>query len=88
MPRAEWKVAGTFPVSIPSNDAAAALTQEARAIYQMIVALTHESRALRLARDLMLPKLFSKEIELPIDYDPGVQADEASTPQVAQVIPL
>lgn len=64
MPRAEWNVAGAYKVPVPPASISAEFSETARAIYDQIVALTHESRTLVELRDTLLPKLVSGELRV------------------------
>jgi type I restriction enzyme S subunit len=70
MPRAEWKDASSFPVAIPPATVAAETTAVARVLYEQIAGLTRESRALKEARDHLLPHLISGRIRVAGAKDP------------------
>jgi type I restriction enzyme S subunit len=66
MPRAEWNSAGQFLVPLPLEASALAeLSELARTIYDRIILLSHESRALMAMRDTLIPKLISGELGAP-----------------------
>lgn len=70
MPRAEWKEASVFQIAIPPGPVAAEFTVLVKSLYRQIIALTHESRTLRLLRDALLPKLISGGLRVPDTGDP------------------
>lgn len=83
MPRAEWKDAGSFLVSVPPPSVAGQFSDTARILYTKIQALVMESRTLNTLRDALLPKLISGKIRVPDASDPeeamGTVAKQAAT---------
>lgn len=67
MPRAEWKNAGAFEVTVPDGEALARLNALADTAYKHVGAMTHEMRTLAAIRDALLPKLVSGKIRVPLD---------------------
>ncbi|HQP88997.1 MAG TPA: restriction endonuclease subunit S, partial [Thermoanaerobaculia bacterium] len=64
MPRADWKVLRTFPVAVPPK----ALLNQFRAVFDSALGLMQNlmfrNRALRVTRDLLLPRLISGELDV------------------------
>jgi type I restriction enzyme S subunit len=59
MPRAEWRSVGTLRVQVPSTSDCEAFTAFARAQFDLVCALIHESRALQRLRDSLMPRLIA-----------------------------
>jgi type I restriction enzyme S subunit len=71
MPRSEWRNVENFPVTVPSADDAQRCTEAMRSIFDLVIALTHESRRLAAIRDALLPKLVSGKLRVPESYVPA-----------------
>lgn len=78
MPRAEWKNAGAYAIQVPPDRVLMDLTALARSCYRMVGSLTHESHRLRTIRDVLLPKLVSGKIRVPLAEEIAKAGDEAS----------
>ncbi len=64
MPRADWKQMVQYPVLVPSDGLLADFTETISSITDQLRNLCFQNRKLRTARDLLLPKLMSGEIEI------------------------
>ena len=64
MPRADWKVMQEYARPIPPDSLAASFHTLIEPIVAVLGTLTHQNRRLRHARDLLLPRLMSGEIEV------------------------
>jgi len=64
MPRADWKHMITYPVVLPPPGLLADFTETVTAITDQLRNLCFQNQKLRAARDLLLPKLMSGEIEV------------------------
>lgn len=64
MPRADWKQMQAYEVLQPSRQVLKAFNRQIIPITQQLRNLTFQSRKLRTARDRLLPKLMSGEIEV------------------------
>ena len=72
MPRADWKVLVKYPVIIPPDQLTQRFSSFVQDVVDKIQNLIFRNRNLRQARDLLLPKLISGELdasELDIDTD-------------------
>ncbi len=71
MPRADWKVIGQWPVAIPPDRIAEALTTTVGDQLSLAERLMFENRSLAALRDLLLPKLVTGQIDVSaLDLDP------------------
>jgi type I restriction enzyme S subunit len=73
MPRANWDVLLNYPVPMPPADLLATFNEFVRDIVALVQNLVLSNRALRGARDLLLPRLISGEIDV---SDLGIQGVE------------
>ena len=64
MPRADWKQMIQFPVMIPPSGLLEDFSESIEAITDQLTNLCFQNQKLRTARDLLLPKLMSGEIEV------------------------
>ena len=64
MPRADWKQMQAYPLLIPSNGLLNSFEHVIRNIVEQLKILTIANLRLRTARDLLLPRLMSGEIEV------------------------
>lgn len=64
MPRTSWADMTRYPVVLPHESVAAALTERVRPAVNRIISFIHESRTLAALRDALLPKLISGELQL------------------------
>ncbi len=64
MPRTSWAEMARYPVVIPPERIAEALTSQMRPAVDHIIASIHESRTLASLRDMLLPKFISGELRL------------------------
>ncbi len=64
MPRTSWKTMGQFEICLPTESLAALFQSIAQPMIDRIIANCHESRALAILRDTLLPKLVSGELRL------------------------
>jgi type I restriction enzyme S subunit len=62
MPRADWKLMKKFPVALPPTGLLTTFTETATAITDQLRNLCFQNQKLRVARDLLLPRLMSGEI--------------------------
>lgn len=69
MPRAEWKDANTYLVAVPPPNVATAFNSLTSTLYELIRALVHESRTLKAARDRLLPKLLTGQVQVADDTE-------------------
>jgi type I restriction enzyme S subunit len=64
MPRADWQIMREFPVAIPPHAILDALSSYVCPIAQQLKLLTMQNLKLKQARDILLPKLMSGEMEV------------------------
>jgi len=64
MPRTNWSDISSFKVALPPKPIAAAFTRNIQPMLDRIHANLHESRTLATLRDILLPKLLSKELNV------------------------
>lgn len=64
MPRTSWSEMERYPIVIPPERAAMALTAQVRTMVDHIIASIHESKTLAALRDTLLPKLVSGELRI------------------------
>jgi type I restriction enzyme S subunit len=64
MPRADWKQMIQFPVMVPPPGLLEEFSETIEAITEQLSNLSFQNQKLRTARDLLLPKLMSGEIEV------------------------
>ena len=64
MPRADWKVISTFPIAIPPRELSLHFTDLMRDSLGLAEKLMFQSRELAAARDLLLPKLVTGQIDV------------------------
>lgn len=64
MPRADWKQMVNYPVLLPPEGLLADFTETISSITDQLRNLSFQNQKLRTARDLLLPKLMSGEIEV------------------------
>ncbi len=64
MPRADWAAMEQYPVLIPDDGLLDLFDEKVKALASEIVTLSGSSHAAREARDRLLPKLMSGEIEV------------------------
>ena len=64
MPRTSWKTMGQFKIYLPTESIAALFQNIVQPILDRIVANCHESRALAILRDTLLPELVSGGLRL------------------------
>ena len=64
MPRADWKQMIQYPVILPPDGLLADFTETITSITDQLRNLSTQNQKLRTARDLLLPKLMSREIEV------------------------
>ena len=64
MPRADWKQMIQYPVLLPPDGLLADFTETITSITDQLRNLSTQNQKLRTARDLLLPKLMSGEIEI------------------------
>ena len=64
MPRANWKVMRAFPIAIPSVSLLKRFNDVIGNLVDLICNLVLSTRALRLTRDLLLPRLISGELDV------------------------
>jgi type I restriction enzyme S subunit len=64
MPRANWGVMARWPVALPPHDLVAEFDRLVRDTVEQIQVLVFKNRVLRQARDLLLPKLISGQVDL------------------------
>jgi type I restriction enzyme S subunit len=64
MPRADWKQMIQFPVMVPPSGLLEDFSETIEAITEQLSNLCFQNQKLRSARDLLLPKLMSGEIEV------------------------
>ena len=75
MPRANWTVLSEYPIALPPRDTLAKFAELVRPAHALCSTLAAANVRLRAARDLLLPKLISGEIDL--------ERTEAEATQVA-----
>lgn len=66
MPRTEWRDVAAYRVVLPSHELAARFTSALDPFYERMLANVITSRKLAALRDLLLPKLLSGEIRVPV----------------------
>lgn len=64
MPRADWKLMKAYKVSVPSERGLEVFNAIVEPVLLQLRTLAMQSRALRTARDLLLPRLMSGELTL------------------------
>jgi len=64
MPRADWKQMQQFPVAVPTEGVLSSFNEVIAPILDQLKALSFANQKLRTARDLLLPRLMSGEIEV------------------------
>lgn len=64
MPRADWKQMQQFPVAVPTEGVLSSFNEVIVPILYQLKALSFANQKLRTARDLLLPRLMSGEIEV------------------------
>lgn len=64
MPRADWKQMTCYPVLLPPDGLLQQFSETIRATTDQLKTLTFQTQKLKTARDLLLPKLMSGEIEV------------------------
>ncbi len=64
MPRADWKQMKQYPVLVPSHPLLSTFDDTVQSIVAQLRTLTFQNQKLRIARDLLLTKLMSGEIEV------------------------
>ena len=64
MPRTSWKTMGQFEICLPTESLAALFQKIVQPMTDRIMANCHESRALAILRDTLLPKLISGELRV------------------------
>ncbi len=62
MPRADWKQMQAYPVPLPPSGLLTTFDGVIQPIIAQLKALTFSNQKLRAARDLLLPRLMSREI--------------------------
>jgi type I restriction enzyme S subunit len=62
MPRADWKLMQNYPLLLPPHSLLSAFNAIIHSVVQQLKMLTFQNERLRLARDLLLPRLMSGEI--------------------------
>jgi type I restriction enzyme, S subunit len=62
MPRADWKQMRAYSVCVPNPQVLSAFNSVAEPVLQQVKTLALQARALRTARDLLLPRLMSGEL--------------------------
>ncbi len=64
MPRADWKIMREYVVAVPARGVLEAFNDSISPLTQQLRLLTLQNRRLQQARDILLPKLMSGEIEV------------------------
>ncbi len=64
MPRTSWAEMARYPIVLPPQSVARALTERVQPAVNRIIAGIHESRTLAALRDTLLPKLISGELRV------------------------
>ena len=64
MPRTSWAEMARYPVVIPSERAAMALTSQIRFAVDKMIGSIHQSRTLAILRDTLLPQLISGDLRV------------------------
>jgi type I restriction enzyme S subunit len=64
MPRTSWARMEKYEIPIPTADIFAAFDKAASPLIERVIANIHESKALAMTRDLLVPKLMSGEIRV------------------------
>ncbi|MDV7177322.1 MULTISPECIES: restriction endonuclease subunit S [Micrococcales] len=79
MPRADWKVLGKWPLTIPPTQIAESFSELARHHLALAETLMFENRRLVAMRDLLLPKLVTGQIDVSgLDLDVLMEEQVAS----------
>lgn len=79
MPRADWKVLGKWPLTIPPTQIAESFSELARHQLALAETLMFENRRLVAMRDLLLPKLVTGQIDVSgLDLDVLMEEQVAS----------
>lgn len=79
MPRADWKVLGKWPLTIPQTQIAESFSELARHHLALAETLMFENRRLVAMRDLLLPKLVTGQIDVSgLDLDVLMEEQVAS----------
>jgi type I restriction enzyme, S subunit len=78
MPRANWQVIKTFPIVIPPHELSQQFTRMVRDSLGLTQSLMFQSRELVAARDLLLPRLVTGQVDVSsLDADSPVQGSVA-----------
>jgi len=64
MPRVNWKDMARYPIALPPQALAAALTTRVKPLIERMQTSVHESHTLAALRDALLPKLMSRQIRV------------------------
>jgi type I restriction enzyme S subunit len=64
MPRADWKQMQEYPVPLPPDGLLGSFENQIQSIVEQLKVLSFANNKLRTARDLLLPRLMSGEIEV------------------------
>lgn len=64
MPRTSWGEMSRYPIAVPPEAVAKAVTEQIQPAVERIIAGIHESRSLAALRDALLPKLISGELRV------------------------
>ena len=64
MPRTSWSEMARYVLVLPPASVAAAFDDFSRSLIERIIASVHESRTLKVLRDLLLPQLISGQVRL------------------------
>ena len=64
MPRTSWDQMGQYPIAVPPETIAEALSMQSRPVVARITASVHESHTLAAVRDALLSKLLSGDIRI------------------------